>query len=147
MLSGKQLRKIMDGKAKALKPRLIPLPREGWIRALRDALRMSQGELAHLAGVTQSTIHRLEENELYKTIQLDSLEKLADALHCDLYYAFIPRKSLEDIYGEQALKNAKSLEARVRNTMELEAQPIKGNESRIKTVARGLMARDAVKWK
>ena len=56
MLSGKQLRKIMDGKAKTLKPRLIPLPREGWIRALRDALRMSQGELAHLAEIGRAHV-------------------------------------------------------------------------------------------
>ena len=42
VLSGKQLRKIMDGKAKALRPRLIPLPREGWIRALdRKSTRLN----------------------------------------------------------------------------------------------------------
>lgn len=147
MISGFQLRKIFDAKAKAIRPRLIPVPRGGWIKSMREALRMSQGDLAYLAGVQQSTIHRLEASELNKKIQLDSLEKLADAMHCDLYYAFVPRQSLETIYQEQALRGAKEMEEQLVNTMALENQIIKVDEKRIRSNARAMVLKDTVRWK
>lgn len=147
MISGLQIRKILDGKVRGLRTRLVPTPQEGWIRACRDALRMSQGELAHRVGVQQSTIHRLEANELNKKIQLDTLEKLAEAMGCDLYYGFIPRGSFQEMYEAQALKNAVDLENRLRNNMELENQPIKKSDSHIQTTARRLMIYDKVRWK
>jgi predicted DNA-binding mobile mystery protein A len=147
MISGYQLRKIFDAKAKAIRPRLIPIPRGGWIKSMREALRMSQGDLAYLAGVQQSTIHRLEASELNKKIQLDSLEKLADAMQCDLYYAFIPRQPLETIYQEQALLGAKEMERQLVNTMALENQIIKVDDRRIKSTARAMVLKDTVRWK
>ena len=147
MLSGYEIRKVFDDGAKALRSRLRETPQEGWIRRTREALRMSQGELAYLAGVEQSTIHRLEENEVNKKIQLDTLEKLADAMGCDLYYGFMPRTSLQEAYVNQAHKHAEVNEARLHNNMELEDQQVKHSEHLVKVFATQLMQRDAVKWK
>ena len=147
MLSGYEVRKVLDDRAKAIRTRLRGTPREGWIRATREALRMSQGDLAYLAGVEQSAIHRMEEREIDKKIQLDTLEKLANAMGCDLYYGFMPRTSLQEAYVNQAHKHAEVNEARLHNNMELEDQQVKHNEHLVKVFATQLMQRDAVKWK
>src|SRR5215217_7999866 len=67
-------------------------PHGGWVRAIRDALGMSAADLAERMGVTQSTVARLESSERDGRIQLDTLQRAADALDCDLVYALVPRR-------------------------------------------------------
>jgi predicted DNA-binding mobile mystery protein A len=72
--------------------------------------------------VAESTVSRLEASERAGTAQLNSLRRAADALGCDLVYALVPRRPLEDMVQEQARKQAAKLLASVQHTMLLEDQ-------------------------
>lgn len=139
-------RKSLDLKAKVLKPNLAPLPKLGWVRSVREALAMTQSDLAKRIGVNQRTIHALEMSEINQKIQIGSLQKLADAMNCDFYYAFVPRKTLEHSYKEQARQNAIEHLARIENTMVLERQKMKFPNSRIEEIMEELVETERVKW-
>ncbi len=83
-----------------------PPPHRGWIRAIRDALGMSGRELADRMGVTQSTIPDLERSEQRGTIGLETLERAAAALDCDVVYYLKPRGTLDAIVAAQARRKA-----------------------------------------
>lgn len=84
--------------AGALKP-----PRGGWIRAVRQALGMSLGDLAARLGVSHQSVAMLEQSEQADQIRVSSLRKAAEAMDCDLAYVFIPRSgSLQGIVDKQA---------------------------------------------
>jgi predicted DNA-binding mobile mystery protein A len=97
-------------------------PAGGWLRAIREALGMPQAELARRMHVADTTIGKLEAGELAGTAQLDSLERAADALGCDLVYALVPRVPLELRVEEQARTKAIASLAAVEHTMLLEDQ-------------------------
>lgn len=82
-------------------------PHKGWIRAIRNGLGMSSAELGTRLGVSQQTVAEFEANEQRGTIQLDTLERVADALGCDLSYFIIPRVDLEDMVRDRAIQKAR----------------------------------------
>jgi predicted DNA-binding mobile mystery protein A len=94
-------------------------------------------------GISQSAVIQLEASEDNNTISLSSLRKLADGLECDLVYALVPRKSLNDIMKEQARRRAESMVKSVANSMELEGQNVSDQERQhqIETISRGLLTR------
>lgn len=104
-----------------LRTRLV-VPRGGWSRAIRTALGMTLADLAGRLGVTPSVVSRLETSEQKRTIQLDSLQRLADAMNCDLVYALVPREPLQAMVDRQRDRAAGELEARTRTHMRLEDQ-------------------------
>lgn len=106
-------------------------PHGGWVRAIREALGMSAEDLAHRMGVAQSTISRIERSERTGRIQLDTLERAADALGCELVYALVPRKQLEETVDDRARELAAQRLGRVGHTMALEAQGL--SEDRMRT--------------
>ena len=55
---------------------------------------LSTTQLAHRLGVQQSTVVRLEQSEKRGAVTLNSLRKAAEALGCELVYAFVPNKSV-----------------------------------------------------
>ena len=124
----------------------ITTPPPGWIRAIRTALRMSQAELAALLSINQKSLHALEASEAKKTIRLDSLEKVADALDCDLVYALVPRDSLENHYRNRAYSVASTQLAGIANTMDLESQAVSIPQKKIDALAAELTERDLVRW-
>ena len=63
------------------------------IRALREAKKLTQGELATRAGVTRATVNRIEKGHP-RSIDLDVLEKLAKAL--DVAPAALLRQSEDE---------------------------------------------------
>src|SRR3954452_15557495 len=99
-------------------------PAGGWVRAVRDALGMSSGDLADRLGVTATAVQKLEASERGGRARLDTLARAADALGCDLVYAFVPRSSLKDIVQRQAHLAADRLLHPVRTTMALEDQAV-----------------------
>jgi predicted DNA-binding mobile mystery protein A len=100
----------------------LAVPRGGWIRAIRDALGMSARDLAHRLGVTESTVARMETSERAQSIQLATLQKAAVALGCDLVYALVPRRPLEQTVHGQARRRAQAAIATVTHSMLLEDQ-------------------------
>ena len=99
-------------------------PRNGWIATIRQALGMSKTQLAKRIDIARQSLDDLESNEVRETITLASLRNAADALGCDLQYALVPRKPLEKMITEQALKKASNKLARVNQSQALEASAI-----------------------
>ena len=99
-------------------------PRIGWIASIRQALGMSKTQLAKRIDVARQSLGALESNELKETITLASMRNVADALGCDLKYVLVPRKPLEKLIAEQALKRASKKLGRVNQSQALEASAI-----------------------
>jgi len=104
--------------------RLFKKPKEGWVRTIRTALGMSGSQLGERMGFSRNRISVLERKEAEGDITLNQLQRLAEQLNCDLTYALVPRKSIEDIIDGRATEIAsRSLDANSQN-MFLEDQAI-----------------------
>jgi predicted DNA-binding mobile mystery protein A len=101
-----------------------PPPPPGWAKAIREALGISVRQMARLTGLARTSVTNAEAGEAKRTVQLDTLERLADALDCDLVYALVPRTSLAGTLEAQAKRKAARLVDRVSDSMELEAQGV-----------------------
>src|SRR5262245_11910298 len=77
-------------------------PRVGWLRATRQALGMSQAQLAARAGLSRATVQKLELAEADRRITLASFERLASALGCELALALRPIGGSLDAVRERA---------------------------------------------
>jgi predicted DNA-binding mobile mystery protein A len=87
-LHAAELDRCLDGFRAA---REVSRPRKGWIRAIREALGVSAGELGRILGVSRQLPLQFEKAEADDSITLKSLRKVANALGCDLVYALVPR--------------------------------------------------------
>lgn len=101
---------------------LSSAPAGSWIRTLRSALGMSSADLASRMGITPSAVRQFESSEQAGTIQLGTLQRVADALDADLMYAIVPRTSLEQMVEAQALAVARRELDDANHTMGLEGQ-------------------------
>jgi predicted DNA-binding mobile mystery protein A len=112
-------------------------PYGGWVRAIREALGMRADDLAERMGVSQPSLTRLEHNERAGSVRLDTLQRAADALECDVVYALVPRRSLEEMVSEQARTRALERLGRVAHTMALEDQALSNEqlERRVRDLA------------
>lgn len=100
-------------------------PGRGWVRSIREALGMTSKQLAARVGVkAPQTVEDMQEYEAAGTIKLHTLRKLAEALDCQLVYALVPRKPLQDIRRQQARRVARRLLKRVSHSMKLEDQGV-----------------------
>lgn len=99
-------------------------PKEGWIRTLRKSLGMTGNQLAVRLGVKKAQVSQMELMELEDRITLRQLRKAADALQCDLAYAFVPRAPVEETLAKQARLKAREQVMRAHSHMALEAQQL-----------------------
>jgi predicted DNA-binding mobile mystery protein A len=90
---------------------------------------MSTYQLAERLGVSQATVSGLEGSEAKGTIQLATLERVAQALNCRLAYALVPNESLETMVVERKRVLATRLLDSVRHTMRLEGQAVTDSEA------------------
>src|SRR5271163_3100565 len=89
--------------------RKVSRPAKGWIRAIRQALGVSSGELARRLGTSRQLPLQLEKGEAEDRITLKSLRTAANALDCDLVYAFVPRAgSMQELIENRARAEAKN---------------------------------------
>jgi len=115
-----------------LDKRLAPLrrsaafmrPPRGWVRAIRDALGMTAGQLADRLGVSQPRVTALERNEIEDRLTLGKLRQAAEALDCTLVYALVPNRPLGAMVEERARALADRQLARIHHTMRLEDQAL-----------------------
>jgi predicted DNA-binding mobile mystery protein A len=68
-------------------------PTLGWIRTMREARGLSLRQLGGRLGVQGNSVHVAERREQSGGISLYQLQRIADALDCDLFYAFVPRRA------------------------------------------------------
>jgi predicted DNA-binding mobile mystery protein A len=126
-----QARRELDRKFRAADLESIHArPRSGWIRAIREALDMSQTVLARRLEITHGSVNKLEHAELRGGITISKLEEVATALHCTLVYALVPDSTLEQTVLDQARAAAAETIRYTARTMELEDQGVSGNRLR-----------------
>ncbi|OGQ05597.1 MAG: hypothetical protein A2W61_08530 [Deltaproteobacteria bacterium RIFCSPLOWO2_01_44_7] len=77
------------------------------ICSIRELLGMTQKQLGERSGGDGRGVRRLEANVLDP--RLGTLKKIASGLECELLIAFVPKKSLQAILQEKALKKARHL--------------------------------------
>ena len=99
-------------------------PRRGWIRAIQEALGVTNVQLARRLKLKPQTIENMQHNEASGTIKLQTLRKLAEALGCRVVYAVIPLKPLEEMRRDRAYAIAGRQLRPVAHSMKLEAQGI-----------------------
>lgn len=124
---------IVDKAAKQTKK--IKTPKNGWIKLVRSALSMSGAGLARRLGVHRTTLYALEKAESDGSITLKKLMAAADSLECDLVYAIVPKKSVNNknqtvanIIINQAQKKALQITSKVNEHMSLEGQELSENQ-------------------
>lgn len=96
-------------------------PPKGWVRAVREAVGMTQAQLGRRIGITRQAVALLEESEVDGGTSLGRLQRAADALGCDLQYVLVPRKPLEQMVADQARYRAQQKLGRVNRSQALEA--------------------------
>lgn len=97
-------------------------PPKGGVRALRDAIGMTGAQLGARMGIRPQTVETIEKSEAAGAIQLNTLQRAAEALDCTLVYALVPNTALEAMVNARARKIAVRELQRVAHTMRLEAQ-------------------------
>jgi predicted DNA-binding mobile mystery protein A len=65
-------------------------PARGWLRAVREAIGLSQSDVAERMAVKRQSYAQFETAEEAESISVASLRKSAAALGCDLVYFLVP---------------------------------------------------------
>lgn len=106
----------------------------GWIRTIRRAYGMSGTQMAKRMGLTRQRLSQMEDAEAKGNLTLSNLRRAAEALDCQLVYAFVPVAPLEDMVNGRARQVAIRELKRVTHSMDLEDQspPSEDGERRIK---------------
>lgn len=100
----------------------VKRPTNGWIKTIRESLGMSVSQLAKRVGVGSSRIYKIENDEIDNKLTLNTLENIARALNCELFYVLVPEKPLQTILEEQAKKKVAKESKSVIHSMFLEGQ-------------------------
>ena len=101
-----------------------PRPREGWIRSIRESLRMTGAQLGKRLGVVRQRVAQIEKDELLGNVTLKTMSQVAEAMNCSFVYWIVPKTSLEETVRDQAKKVAESSLNQTSVAMSLEGQDI-----------------------
>lgn len=116
-------RRILDNRLlKFPKKEEFTVPKQGWIKSIREALGMSAADLGDRLGIARQSVLTLEESESEGRAGMDSLKRAAEAMDCSFVYAFIPNTSLENILHRQIEKVVAEKVKKVSHSMKLENQ-------------------------
>ena len=99
-----------------------------WFQTIREALGISTRYLAKKMDLSPGRIVQLQQAEADGSITLRNLKKAAEHLDCQFVYAFVPKKSLENIIEDRAKKVASEMISSVNHTMSLEQQAVTKTE-------------------
>lgn len=111
--------------------------RDGWINYMRTALGLTLSELAKLVSLSTATVAQAERREVEGQVSLSTLKKMAEAMDCDLVYAFVPKKELKTLIHDRAFEKARKALNVAGLHMKLENQKVEGDENeRIERLAR-----------
>lgn len=103
-------------------------PDGGWLRAIRQALRMTTRQLARAVGVTQAAVVDAERSEAKGDITLTTLRRYAAALGCELTYTLIPKRSLHRTIEDRAERVARECLLGVSPAAEQQGKPLSSGE-------------------
>jgi predicted DNA-binding mobile mystery protein A len=77
-------------------------PARGWLRAVRQAIGITQRRVAEKAGATRQSYAQFEISEAKGSISIGSLRRAAEAMDCELVYFIVPRASAGGSYRSLA---------------------------------------------
>lgn len=81
-------------------------PRQGWVKSIRLTLGMTYQQLAMKLGVSDRRVAAIEKAEIEGKLKIETLQKVAHALGCNLEYVLTPKKDMA--LFEQVTKKARS---------------------------------------
>lgn len=111
--------------------------REGWIKYMRTALGLTLSELAKLTSLSTSSVAQAEQREMEGQVSLATLNKMAEAMDCELIYSFIPKKDMKTLIHDRAFEKARKALGIADLHMKLEDQKVEGDENeRIERLAK-----------
>lgn len=120
---------LTDALRPAAAARGVRVPPGGWLRAVREALGITQAQLARRLNISRQSLQDFERAEAAGRITLESLERVARALDCRMVYAVIPEEgSLDDIRTRRAEVVADRMLKPTSHSMKLEAQGVSERE-------------------
>jgi predicted DNA-binding mobile mystery protein A len=100
-----------------------PRPVRGWLRAIREALGISQRQVATAMHVKQQSLIDFETAEAEDRITIKNLRRVAEAMGCELVYAIVPQSgSIQELAEAGARAEATKRVLSVHRTMALEDQ-------------------------
>jgi predicted DNA-binding mobile mystery protein A len=101
----------------------IATPANGWIYAVRTALKMSLRQMGNRLSITPQSMKEIEQREKDGSITLKNLREAGKVLNLQLIYGFIPKEgSLEQMIEKRAYEIAKEIVMRTSHSMKLEDQ-------------------------
>lgn len=110
-------------------PEATAPPPGGWVRAIREALGMTQAQLGARAGISRQSVQDFERAEAERRITLESLDRLARAMGCRVVCALVPdNSSIDELRQQRANALAETLLQPAEHSMKLEAQGVTGPE-------------------
>ncbi len=95
----KRLSQLQKAKESAVRPT------RGWLRAVRESIGAKQDAVAKRMGVKRQSYARLEVTEAQGSISLNSLQKAADAMDCEVIYYLLPKPAVAANYTELAKRH------------------------------------------
>jgi predicted DNA-binding mobile mystery protein A len=106
------------------------LPQTGWINVVRNTLNITFAYIAKKLNTSPQVIKKFEQNEIEGSITINTLKKVADAMECNLVYAFVPKAgSFEGLIDNRAEQISELLISRASNSMDLEMQSVNDGEN------------------
>jgi predicted DNA-binding mobile mystery protein A len=93
---------------------------QGWIRLMRNYLRMTQAELAKRANITQANLVAIESGKVDPRVS--TLQRIYQGLYCHLSVEPRPQKPLEELLRGRARAIALQRLKKTMGTMALEEQ-------------------------
>jgi predicted DNA-binding mobile mystery protein A len=105
----------------------VTVPMRGWLRAIREALGMTQKEVGVAMGMRQQAYRLVEGREMRGAVTIETLRRAAGALDCELVYFLMPRQSAARTFGELAAVHDPSRENQraTEHSMALEGQDVR----------------------
>jgi predicted DNA-binding mobile mystery protein A len=77
-------------------------PARGWLRLVREAVGLTQADVASRMAVKRQSYAQFEVAEEHGAISLASLRRAAEAMDCELVYFVVPRESVAGSFAELA---------------------------------------------
>lgn len=105
------------------------------IRVIRQALGMTQAQVAKRLGVRQGDVAKIEKVNA-KDIRVSTLRKIAEVLGCEFLTVFVPKEEVKQVVEKKAMELAKKIVlANTANmAMELQKPDSETIEEEIRTI-------------
>jgi predicted DNA-binding mobile mystery protein A len=102
----------------------VNIPTKGWLRAARQAMGLTQSQMAKKLRMRQQAYANIEVREQREKVTIETLRRAAGALDCDLVYAFVPKRAVAPTFSELATKYDSDLamQRATEHSMALEGQ-------------------------